>query len=214
MSEFNMCEVLSNATKLTPKPRESAFAFSRRLIKELMVEEFPADEWDTLPDEAQQWVNEQIQATNRNQQVEEVPGYEEVVAASRFTSARHVPNGEDHQEEAVAQPVHDNMPIVDPEEFEPEEIEEEPAPVKPKKLVKEKKPAQSFKNRPDGKPSGIVRIKEYLIEDDSLSPGQIEEKLESEGYTISRSTVVSCKADFKATVALLRSKGLLADAFA
>lgn len=239
MPEINMCEVLSEATKLSPRVRESAFLYSRRLIKELAADEFPADDWDTLPDEAQQWVNEQIRATNENKQVEEVPGFEEYIERQqRFNKAG---NGEevkplrtqrvravapvevepDEVEEvpppraarataARAKPV---VTTVEPEpEPEPEPEDEEPVkPARVAKAPKEPKGPRAYmtRKRPDGKPSAIIRIKEYLIGQMHLTPNQIMEKLDDEGYSVSQSTVVSCKADFRATLALLQEKGLL-----
>jgi hypothetical protein len=239
MPAFNMCEVLSEATKLSPRVRESAFLYARRLIKELAADEFPADEWDTLPDEAQQWVNQQIRATNENKQVEEVPGFEEFIERiQRFNQAG---NGEEVKPQRV-QRVRAVAPAeVEPEEEEEapppraaraapvarakanptptvvpvEEDEEEEEPPKPK-AAREKAPKQPgaaraymTRKRPDGKPSAIIRIKEFLIHDGHLTPNQIMEKLDAEGYTVSQTTVVSCKADFRATLSLLQEKGLL-----
>lgn len=256
MAEFNMCEILSEATKLSPRTRESAFLYSRRLIKELAADEFPADDWDTLPDEAQQWVNQQIRATNENKQVEEVPGFdeytertqrfnkagngEEVKAPQRVQRVRAVapaPVEEEEEEEpppprarAKAAPVARAKPVapvaapVEEDEVEVDvEEEDEPAPVKrgrpgrpPKAKApveeeeKEKAPrAYMTRKRPDGKPSAIIRIKEMLIVEGHLTPNQIMQKLENEGYTVSQTTVVSCKADFRATLSILQEKGLL-----
>jgi hypothetical protein len=255
MPEFNMCEILSEATKLTPRTRESAFLYSRRLIKELAADEFPADDWDTLPDEAQQWVNQQIRATNENKQVEEVPGFQEYternqrfnkagngeeVKPTRVQRVRAVAappeeiEPEEEDEEPPPPPVRAKAvpvarakvaaPVVAPvEEDEIDEEEDEPVPVKAKvgrpakakapevaKEEKEKGPrAYMTRKRPDGKPSAIIRIKEYLITEGHLTPNQIMQKLEHEGYTVSQTTVVSCKADFRATLSLLQDKGLL-----
>lgn len=225
MTEFNMCEVLSTATKLAPKPKESGFLYTRRLIKELAAEDFPADEWDTLPAEAQEWVNQQIGATNKNQQVDEVPGFEDYKEGTRFTSAKRSPraslNGDadKHEtEEEVEEETAEEVEVLQTAEHVAEPVEdveedgEAEAVVKPKRIAKV--PQGSFKKRTDGKPSGIVRIKELLIEDVSLTPAQIMERLVAEEYKLSQTTVISCKADFKATVALLKSKGLLTGALA
>lgn len=261
MPEVNLCEVLSDVAKLTPRARESAFLYSRRLIKELAADEFPADDWDTLPDAAQQWVNQQIRATNENKQVEEVPGFdeymnrtqrfnqagngEEVTKPQRVQRVRAVAPAEVVPEEEEEEPpppprrgrplsaerVKVAAPVAAPvEEDEPEPVEEEDdeppvratrgrppkakavaaAPKPEKEQEKDKGPrAYMTRKRPDGKPSAIIRIKEYLITEGHLTPNQIMQKLEHEGYTVSQTTVVSCKADFRATLSLLQDKGLL-----
>jgi hypothetical protein len=211
MAEFNMCEVLSEATSLKPMQRETAFTFSRRLIKELSADDFSTDKWDSLPDEAQEWVNEQIRATNENKQIDEVPGFTEFTARpSRFRTA---------VDAVEAEPVVNGEAVIEEVEEEEEEVEEVKKPTRrvrattPKEPKEAKEPSEprNYRTRknPDGKPSAIMRLKELLIENGSLTPNQLMQVLEDEGYKISQTTVISCKADFRATVSVLQRHGLM-----
>lgn len=212
MPDFNMCEALSEATDLKPNSRENAFEFTRRLMKVLSADDFSTDKWDALPDEAQEWVNEQIRATNENKQVTEVPGFSDFFAAmypSRFRTAAAV-EAETPAQTAVA----NGEAEVEEEE---EEEEEKVVEAKPKRVraVTPKEPAEAkertYRQRksPDGKPSAIMRLKEFLIENGTLTPNQLMQMLEGEGYRVSQSTVISCKADFRATVSILQKHGLM-----
>jgi len=211
MTDFNMCEVLSEATDLKPNSRENAFEFTRRLMKVLSADDFSTDKWDALPDEAQEWVNEQIRYTNENKQVTEVPGYVDFFSSvypSRFKTATEtvvetqpaatVANGEAEVEEEE-----------EVEEVEEEEVVAKEKPKRAKVATDPKERTYRQRKSPDGKPSAIMRLKEMLIEDGTLTPNHLMQKLESEGYRVSQSTVISCKADFRATVSVLQRHGLM-----
>ncbi len=163
MYDYNLCAVLSNAAHVNPKHNESASSFTKRLLVALAADDFPSDDWETLPDDAQQWVNEQIRAKNERKEIEEVPGYEE------------------HHDATALAP-------------------------KPKANGAER---GSRTKHPSGV-SAVARMKELLLADMQLTPNQLHQKLESEDYTCSQSTVISVKADFKATLKFLQDKGLLA----
>lgn len=161
MSE-TLAQELSKATKLNPKNNESAKSFTGRLIKVLADDEFP--DWDTLTDEAQEWVNLQIRATHDHKDVEEVPGYDDLLEDVMTTPKPTKINGD-----AV-------------------------------KSIRTKHPSGV---------SAVARVKELLLDDMQLTPNQLSQKLESEGYHCAQSTVISVKADFKSTLLFLQSKGVL-----
>lgn len=164
MSDDNLAEVLSKATKLTPKNNESAKSFTGRIIKVLAGDDFPTDDWDSLTDDVQEWVNEQIRAQHENKDVEEVPGYD------------------DFLEDVMTTP-------------------------KPTKINGSE--VKSLRTKHPSGVSAVARLKELLLDDMQLTPGQLHQKLESEGYSCANSTVISVKADFKSTLLFLQSKGLL-----
>lgn len=108
------------------------------------------------------------------------------------------PTGNGLEVSEEAQPLHDAGFNV----FE----EDEPAP-KPK-AARAKKPKAAAPS--DGKPSAIFRIREMLLDDFSLTPNEILERLKTEGYReLSRLTATSVKADFRTTLKFLQDKKLM-----
>lgn len=64
---------LSKATEVTPKDGEEAAAFSKRLAK--AVDKLGDDEWKGLSDDAQNWVNDVVDAVAKKTKVPTVPGF-------------------------------------------------------------------------------------------------------------------------------------------
>lgn len=199
MTSLNVVEALSNAAKIKPTRNETAEAFSKRIVQVLAADEFPEDDWEALPDEAQQWINEQIRATNERKEIAPLEAYDEFyqhnyTPTKRFKSVMDQSNGAEHSEENVSE-----------ESASYNVFEEESAP-KPKATRAAKKP----KAASDGKPSAIFRIREMLLDDFSLTPNEILERLKTEGYReLSRLTATSVKADFRTTLKFLQDKKLM-----
>jgi predicted metal-dependent hydrolase len=196
MSDYSFTEALSNAAKIKPTRNEAAEAFSKRIVQVLAADDFPEDDWEALPDEAQQWVNEQIRATNERKEISPVPGYDEFyehnyTPTRRFKSVMESTSTEPEQENEPAP-----LNVFD---------EEEAAP-KPKAVRAKKAP----KANGDGRPNAIFRIREMLLDDFSLTPNEILERLKTEGYReLSRLTATSVKADFRTTLKFLQDKHLM-----
>lgn len=203
MYEFNMAEVLAEAAKLKPKVQEGADSFTKKLIKILAADNLPQDAWDTLSDDAQVWVNNQIRLTNHNKKVELVPGYDEYYAKVTETrdfapnrSVVNFPNGKDAKEPIL----HDTISDV---------TADEPTPTKPVSNVIGLPPRQAYGFQKKQGPTATNRIKELLLEDMRLTPIQLLHKIESEGLKSTKNTATSMKAELKSTLALLFAKGWL-----
>jgi hypothetical protein len=164
MLEYNMSEVLSKAAKITPNRNESALSFSKRIVKALADENFPEDEWDALPDDAQTWVNEQIRATNERKEIVILADYEEF----------NGPIQRDTRFKATQQGVRRNTEV----------------------------------SREKGV-NAMTLIRKMLLDDIHLTPKQIEILLQEQGFTLSRLTVTSIKADFKSMIKFLQDHKML-----
>jgi hypothetical protein len=200
MTPLNVCEALSNAAKIKPTKNETAEAFSKRIVQVLAADEFPEDEWEALPDEAQQWINEQIRATNERKEIAPLDAYDEFYEHN-YTPTKRFKSVMEQSDSGNGATQHVSEESAALNVFE----EEEKPKAKPRGAAAKKSKAAG-----DGRPNAIFRIREMLLEDFSLTPNEILERLKTEGYReLSRLTATSVKADFRTTLKFLQDKHLM-----
>lgn len=206
MSDYSVCEALSNAAKLRPTKNETAVAYSKRIVQALASDDFPEDDWEALPDEAQQWVNEQIRATNERKDITPLAHYDEFYEHSYTPPTRRFKSVIDNDTTTPeATPPVEEAPVEQPL-FNAEEVSarKETASAPPPRVKRSRVQSDPTK------PNAIVRIREMLLEDFSLTPNEILERLKTEGYReLSRLTATSVKADFRTTLKFLQEKNLM-----
>lgn len=203
---------LQEITGVTKKKREERAAYLERLVQAAL--DVAQDQWESLSEAAQLWVNAGIKLLNANQSVEDFePEPEEEPAA----------------EEEPAPPPRRERPVTAKKKEEPaEEAEEEPAPKRPSKPApkaaskpapkaaprkaaasksdKGKKPAAKTSN---GGKSAQVVIRELVLADPKITPSELGTKLEELDYNVSPSTITTTKAGFIQSIRVLQEGGLL-----
>lgn len=225
MSEIEK-EILEVTGAREQKPKEKRPTYLKRIVEK--VTELEDDDWEKLSTEAQEWANEGAKALNKDKPAPDFPDIEEddededesETEAEDETAEADDEAGEDEDEDEA-------------EEDEAEEDEDEkPAARKKAKSSgrtktrrtstkkepkakastkeKTKKPAKESKKKKDENEISITdAIKLEMLEDPTLSTGDLEDIMEEKGMKTSRFTISSIRADFKHSLKFLAKHGKL-----
>ena len=211
MAKMTIEQELMKATGLKPKKGEDQQDWFKRL--QAAVEDMKDADWDELSDPAQKWCNAAATAVKKDKDIE---GFDDDEA----------PGGEDGEDDDAAGDAGSDDAGDDDDDAPPAKAakgkngkkaeKEKPAPKAAKGKDKEKpekeKPEKEAKERKSGpKSSGVkVDIKKVIIKDPQASVEDIMSALKKGGTkSPSRPTVAGIRAEFRHSLAVLKSQGLL-----
>lgn len=199
--ELTLADKLSRGSGVTPKRGETIEAFLQRLAKVLGSSDFPNDKWEEMDEETQNLANELISAGTIKK------GETKADFLVRLSEEMpNIPGLNDLMETAIIE----SEPVKRGRGRPPGSKSKEPKGEQEAKEPKEKK-VKAAKEPKVRKPSAQAAAKRIVLSDFTLTPVQLLDRLQADGFTSTVVSLTTMKADFMSTLRVLKAMGKLAE---
>jgi hypothetical protein len=220
MAKITIERELLDATGLKPSKKESQQDYFKRLHD--AVQELKDDDWDALSQPAQNWVNAAANAVKKDADIADFPdsappddddddGKKPAAADDDDDDGKKAAGDDDEEDEVARKPAKGkNGKAGKPAKAEKEKPAKAAKPDKSAKAEKSAKPEKA--DRKTGpKSSGVkVDIKKAILKDPTATVEDIMAALKKGGTkSPSRPTVAGIRAEFRHSLAVLKSEGHL-----